>query len=78
MAINNKMYDASLIHHSDRGSQYCSHNYVAVLLKNNIAISMTGTGILMRTHWRKESMGSLRQSSTFTAVPWGLNRPPNK
>lgn len=44
MAINNKMYDASLIHHSDRGSQYCSHNYVAVLLKNNIAISMTENG----------------------------------
>lgn len=44
IAINNKMYDASLIHHSDRGSQYCSHNYVAVLLKNNIAISMTENG----------------------------------
>lgn len=44
MAINNRMYDASLIHHSDRGSQYCSHNYVAVLLKNNIAISMTENG----------------------------------
>jgi putative transposase len=34
----------SLIHHSDRGVQYCSHSYVQLLQKNNIAISMTQTG----------------------------------
>jgi putative transposase len=34
----------SLIHHSDRGVQYCSHSYVQLLKKNNIAISMTQTG----------------------------------
>jgi len=34
----------SLIHHSDRGVQYCSHSYVKLLNKNNIAISMTQTG----------------------------------
>ena len=32
-----------LIHHSDRGSQYCSADYVAVLEKHKIAISMTET-----------------------------------
>jgi putative transposase len=34
----------SLIHHSDRGVQYCSHSYVQLLQKNNIKISMTQTG----------------------------------
>lgn len=32
-----------LIHHSDRGSQYCSADYIAVLEENKIAISMTET-----------------------------------
>ena len=31
----------SLIHHSDRGVQYCSHDYVKLLKKNIIEISMT-------------------------------------
>lgn len=30
-----------LIHHSDRGLQYCSNQYVEILLKTNIRISMT-------------------------------------
>jgi transposase InsO family protein len=33
-----------LIHHSDRGSQYCSAKYVDLLKKNNIQISMTENG----------------------------------
>ncbi len=34
----------SLMHHSDRGVQYASHEYVATLRKAGIAISMTETG----------------------------------
>jgi putative transposase len=33
-----------LIHHSDRGSQYCAHAYHAKLRENGIAISMSGKG----------------------------------
>jgi putative transposase len=33
-----------LIHHSDRGCQYCSKEYVAMLRSNKIAISMTNNG----------------------------------
>jgi len=33
-----------LIHHSDRGVQYCSAEYVKLLQKNNIEISMTQDG----------------------------------
>jgi transposase InsO family protein len=33
-----------LIHHSDRGSQYCCKDYVALLREQDIAISMTTNG----------------------------------
>lgn len=33
-----------LIHHSDRGIQYCSQNYIAMLNEERIAISMTQSG----------------------------------
>jgi transposase InsO family protein len=42
MALNNRRYpDRELIHHSDRGFQYCNPLYIEVLDKNNIKISMT-------------------------------------
>jgi transposase InsO family protein len=45
MGLSNRQYpDEPLIHHSDRGSQYCSNQYVELLVKNNIAISMTENG----------------------------------
>jgi len=34
----------NLIHHSDRGAQYCSSTYVEILKSNNIQISMTENG----------------------------------
>jgi transposase InsO family protein len=34
----------TLIHHSDRGIQYCSHDYVKLLQDYGIAISMTENG----------------------------------
>lgn len=33
-----------LVHHSDRGVQYCAHPYVSLLKKKGIAISMTQSG----------------------------------
>lgn len=44
MALNQRRYQGSLIHHSDRGLQYCSTVYVKTLQLNNIAISMTEDG----------------------------------
>ncbi len=45
MALNNRKYKTSdLIHHSDRGLQYCSKLYTKCLKENNIAISMTENG----------------------------------
>lgn len=39
MAI--KRYGAPEIHHSDRGTQYTSHEYIALLQSHNISISMS-------------------------------------
>ena len=41
MAIKNRQSKRELIHHSDRGLQYCSREYVELLEKNQIRISMT-------------------------------------
>jgi len=44
-AIRGRMYtDRSLIHHSDRGTQYCCDDYIHFLNKHGLLISMTQTG----------------------------------
>ena len=40
-AIKQRKYNNRLIHHSDRGLQYCSNDYQKVLKKKNITPSMT-------------------------------------
>ena len=45
MALTNRsLLNQQLIHHSDRGSQYCCKAYVDKLTTHNIAISMTENG----------------------------------
>lgn len=44
MALGKKTYTGRLVHHSDRGLQYCSTLYTKVLMQNDIAISMTQDG----------------------------------
>ena len=44
MAIKQRYYDTALIHHSDRGAQYCSKEYVQIAVKNGITLSMTENG----------------------------------
>ena len=42
MATENRRYpDRELIHHSDRGFQYCSPDYIETLEKNQVQVSMT-------------------------------------
>jgi len=40
-AVSKRLYDGPLIHHSDRGLQYCSELYTRYLKDHNIGISMT-------------------------------------
>lgn len=45
MALSKRQYkNMPLIHHSDRGLQYCSALYTQCLISNHIAISMTQNG----------------------------------
>jgi putative transposase len=45
MALGGRLHPThNLIHHSDRGIQYCSSNYTELLRQNNIRISMTESG----------------------------------
>lgn len=45
MAIKNRKYkNQKLIHHSDRGLQYCSSEYIQKLRTNSIDVSMTQNG----------------------------------
>jgi transposase InsO family protein len=43
-ALAQKPSETIVIHHSDRGIQYCSNEYVSLLLEHNAMISMTGSG----------------------------------
>lgn len=44
MALSQRTKSSKLIHHSDRGTQYCSFDYVMTLKRNDIEISMTENG----------------------------------
>lgn len=44
MALKGRTGDQRLIHHSDRGSQYCSDDYIGLLKGGTIDISMTQSG----------------------------------
>jgi putative transposase len=43
-AVRNRKYKRDTIHHSDRGSQYCSKTYVEALKLSSIMISMSAKG----------------------------------
>jgi putative transposase len=44
MALTTRLIDLPLVHHSDRGVQYCSQAYTRLLKRKGIAISMTQSG----------------------------------
>jgi len=44
MALANRTVQPGLVHHSDRGVQYASADYVALLKEHQIQISMSRTG----------------------------------
>lgn len=44
MALATRTIEADLVHHSDRGVQYASTHYIALLQSKNISVSMSRTG----------------------------------
>ena len=79
MALKNVPHPEGLIHHSDRGIQYCCSEYVKVLTDNHILISMTEenhcyenaiaeriNGILKEEFFLSETLPSLKVAKELT------------
>lgn len=87
MAFN--CYQPPLIHHSDRGSQYSSHQYVQVLKSYNVNISMGPSAAdnayaerLNRTmkeeyldHWKPQSYAELKTQMKKAVYNYNHKRP---
>lgn len=61
-ALKERMYpDHELMHHSDRGLQYCSMSYTELLKKHNVLISMTQNGDPYENAMAERINGILKQ-----------------
>ena len=60
-ALKEKKSSESLIHHSDRGVQYCCKDYVMLLQKENIKISMTQENHCYENAYAERINGILKQ-----------------
>ena len=69
MALKGRTGTAPLIHHSDRGSQYCSDDYVSLLNANTVAISMTQNGNPMDNAIAERVNGVLKQELLKDVYP---------
>ena len=61
MALKGNQYIVNLIHHSDRGVQYCCDAYVKLLLDKKIKISMTENGDPLENAIAERVNGILKQ-----------------
>jgi putative transposase len=69
MALEGRTGTQPLIHHSDRGSQYCSDSYVTLLRQNNIGISMTQSGNPKDNAIAERVNGILKQELLMEVYP---------
>jgi len=61
MAITQRRPGASLIHHSDRGSQYTSQGYLTLLKETGIQVSMSGKGDCYDNALMESFFGTLKE-----------------
>ena len=64
MAIKNRNFQPGLVHHSDRGSQYASHDYTDLLKEHGIQISMSRKG----NPWDNASCESFMKTLKYEEV----------
>jgi transposase InsO family protein len=65
MAVRNRTTSLPLIHHSDRGLQYCSRVYQNKLSQSNIKPSMTEGGNCYQNALAERMNGILKQEFLF-------------
>lgn len=68
MALKQRQSDTPLIHHSDRGIQYCSKEYVNLQKMNNIATSMTEENHCYENALAERMNGILKQEFLLDAT----------
>lgn len=74
MAIRNRKYPHSpLIHHSDRGLQYCSQSYTDTLKKHGIKISMTENSDPYENAIAERVNGILKDEFDLGSLPGDIN-----
>ncbi|HUR31632.1 MAG TPA: integrase core domain-containing protein, partial [Saprospiraceae bacterium] len=61
------------IHHSDRGIQYCSNQYIGSLIENNIQISMAEAGNCYENALAERMNGILKSEFNLDCVFKDLN-----
>ena len=69
MALKARMSNEPLIHHSDRGSQYCADGYITLLKSGTINISMTQSGNPRDNAIAERVNGILKQELLEEAYP---------
>jgi transposase InsO family protein len=69
MALTNCLWQGYLIHHSDRGIQYCSQGYVRLLQERHIAVSMTQSGDPLENALAERVNGILKEELLETVYP---------
>jgi len=75
MALGARRYPMhKIIHHSDRGSQYCSKGYVDLLTANNIAISMTENGDPYENALAERVNGIIKSEFNLYHSPLGVEQ----
>lgn len=66
MAVADRVYSHELIHHSDRGLQYCSEPYQQVLSSNDIRCSMTDGYDCYQNALAERMNGILKEEFLYT------------
>ena len=75
MALASRLYPKrALIHHSDRGSQYCCADYVRILKEHDIAISMTENGDPYENALAERVNGILKTEFNLYSSPYGFEQ----
>jgi putative transposase len=69
MAFKNNSERGRLIHHSDRGVQYCCADYVALLNRNSVRISMTQSGDPLENAIAERVNGILKEELLENVYP---------
>jgi len=69
MALSNNLQRDGLIHHSDRGVQYCCDEYVKLLEHHEVKISMTEKGDPLENALAERVNGILKQELLEEAFP---------